>query len=605
MISAVIASVRSTVVALSVLLVGASLVAQSPVAERLAPIDVDGDGKAEVRSLQRIASAGDPASSLVLVLVERRLLTPRKGIAAARRDGLRARLHRLGQDLADAGCRAEVLSVDVYSGPRHQDGRTVLGIRRLLQAYAGKVELAGALLVGHFPDAKLVRTCNWRKKCRVSLPDQNGKKVAFPGRTRWLRRVPELVAHKCDLVLADLDGHWEKRYIGEPRGLERVEAVFAGAEHLAAGGPCAALRVSQMTYRDVFHVADGAVTVDRHGFTVEIDDTIRDHECTDLDRKSRNSIAQPEIAISRIDARGSAWSPKPEFLDSDGQPRRVAFRNGSKIPRWNTVWQPDPSLELRLLCEYLDRNHDYRTKGIPPDAHKPASIAWGLGSGIRSLRRADASWASFNEPGYDVSKKVDLQELVAWLRRPALLRTLRAHSNGRFAAFARTDVNALEKAIGGTPWSFTRRGNALVPSLRSACRAGHANFFLYRTLWENKALPSAPYVLLHTGCESISPPNHQRAFDDPSYGARQQAEALLFYTPCLAIVGRAKVFYDEPRGFSETLRRGGTVGDAWRRYFAIEATAKTWSRVGGDIGRKRSYFWSILGDWTLRMPAVK
>jgi len=33
----------------------------------------------------------------------------------------------------------------------------------------------------------------------------------------------------------------------------------------------------------------------------------------------------------------------------------------------------------------------------------------------------------------------------------------------------------------------------------------------------------------------------------------------------------------------------------------IEAKAERWGAVGGDIGRKRSYFWSVLGDATLRL----
>ena len=44
-----------------------------------------------------------------------------------------------------------------------------------------------------------------------------------------------------------------------------------------------------------------------------------------------------------------------------------------------------------------------------------------------------------------------------------------------------------------------------------------------------------------------------------------------------------------------------TVGDAWRGTFEIESNAAAWSKVGGDIGRKRTYFWSLLGDWTLRL----
>jgi len=81
------------------------------------------------------------------------------------------------------------------------------------------------------------------------------------------------------------------------------------------------------------------------------------------------------------------------------------------------------------------------------------------------------------------------------------------------------------------------------------------------------------------------------------------AEALLFYADGLALLGRAKVFYDEPRGFAETLGAGRSFGDAWRRYFELESAAGSWHEVGDDIGRKRAYFWSVIGDWTLTLKS--
>ncbi len=85
------------------------------------------------------------------------------------------------------------------------------------------------------------------------------------------------------------------------------------------------------------------------------------------------------------------------------------------------------------------------------------------------------------------------------------------------------------------------------------------------------------------------------------YGLRQGAESLLFFGNGLALVGRAKVFYDEPRGFAATLADGKTFGAAWAKYFDLESRAKRWGEVGGDIGRKRCYFWSVLGDCSLRL----
>ncbi|MCA8951188.1 MAG: hypothetical protein KDE27_16900, partial [Planctomycetes bacterium] len=311
------------------------------------------------------------------------------------------------------------------------------------------------------------------------------------------------------------------------------------------------------------------VRVAADGTAVTIDDDDRDHECTAQDRAARNPIAQPDIAVSRIDARGVALGPAPDGADFDAD------------------------LELRLLVAYFDRNHAFRTQPVAPAGDKPASVAFGLGSGMAQLRRARHAWREFVEAGYDVTAAVDLVALTAWWQRPALLRTLRAHSNGTAAVFARTDATALERALGV---------ESLPASLRGDGRHGRAGLAYYRALWQSDRATDQPYILVHTGCEAIAPPGAERlAYDHPHYGLRQHAEAILFYTPCVALIGRAKVFYDEPRGFAATLAAGGSVGDAWRRYFAVEA-AGSWQQAGGDIGRKRAYFWSLLGDFTLRLP---
>jgi hypothetical protein len=85
----------------------------------------------------------------------------------------------------------------------------------------------------------------------------------------------------------------------------------------------------------------------------------------------------------------------------------------------------------------------------------------------------------------------------------------------------------------------------------------------------------------------------------------QAGESILFFGEGLALVGRSKVFYDEPREFAETLAKGESFGAAWARYFELESNASSFGKVGGDIGRKRSYFWSVLGDWTLTLQMGK
>ncbi|HEX6812337.1 MAG TPA: hypothetical protein VF384_11985 [Planctomycetota bacterium] len=588
----------------------APLAAQSPLADvvkAFAPCDIDGDGIAEVERLESLHEAGDTKSPLVVIVVEASLLLVPQGDEARTRigpeaaDELRERVLRYGADVAAAGFRAVVVGATVHHGPPHQDGRTVLALRRLFQRLHATSPMAGAVLVGHFPDALLVRTCNWRRNEPLSLPGVDGKPVAIDAKITNVRCVPEIVAHRCDVVLADLDGAWEDVYVPGPAALPSVTAVF-GDQVPDAGGACVAMQTSEMKVVDVFHVRDGAAVADREAFTVALDAADRDHECAAADKLLGNPLAQPDIAVSRIDARGIALRCSEENFAS----AFYAFSAKDPVPmpeaplQRNVRWSPDAQRERAFLIDYFDRNHAFRTKPLPKEHRKPASASHELGSGLASLRAADPSWREFAEAGYDVPG-ADLLALMRWLQRPAVLRTLRAHSDPWGAQFAATDPAALTKEL-GTPWAWVREGERYVPSWKDH-KGGRADYAFYRALHDKKVLSDNPYLLIHTGCEAMSPPGSvEHAYDSRHYGLRAHAESILFFTPCLAIVGRAKVFYDEPRGFCEALAAGATFGDAWRRYFAVEGDAKDWNEVGDDIGRKRSYFWSVIGDWTLRLP---
>ncbi|MBL8731655.1 MAG: hypothetical protein JNN13_04715 [Planctomycetes bacterium] len=573
------------------------------VVQGFAPFDLDGDGRAEVRSLEVLAEVGDPKSPLVVVLVERRLWSSSE---AAARPALVAALHsnlrRFAGDVAAGGARVLLLAAEVHHGPPHQDGRTVLAMRRLFQRLHAVAPMQAAVLVGHFPDALLVRTCNWRRNEKLELPGKDGQPVAFAETTTNVRCVPEYVAHRCDLVLADLDGDWERRYVPGPVDLPSVTCVFGDAVP-DAGGSCQAMRTGALRVVDVFHVRDGAAVPDAAAFAVRLDAADRDHECAAADRQLGNPMARPDIAVSRLDARGLAWWPELRALDVDatvGTVRVKGFDLAGDDKATAVQWEPNDAEELRLLNGYFDRNHSFRTRPLPAEQHKPASIAHGLGSGLNELRAASAAWGDFRADGYDL-QDATLLDLLHWLQRPAVLRTLRAHSDGYFAAFARTDVDQLAREL-GTPWHWTRYGQRLSPSW-SDHQGGRADFVFYRAVHDQKVLPDSPFLLLHTGCEALSPPHAvELAYDDPRYGRFAHAESLLFFTPCLAMLGRAKVFYDEPREFAAVLGQGGTIGDTWRHYFELESQAKDWNEVGGDIGRKRAYFWSIVGDCTLRLP---
>ena len=538
-----------------------SLAAQQPsgllaCCERFTGFDLDGDGAAEIRSCEPSGSHAPALPGRVIALVESRL---------AGDPALASRLQRWGEDLLREDLGLDLVSIELAdSGAgRHRDGQLLLAVRELLRfRRTQEPGLEAVVLVGHFPDALLVRTVNWHKHERIVT----GKGTPDPhdwGKARFVRRVPEIVAHRADVVLGDLDGGWEDLWVEGPVERPTTYAVFGDAIP-EQGGPALAVDRDTIRLLDCFLVEDGACSVD--GLQVTLDPDSRDHECTAADRERPNPLPRPELQVGRIDARGLAW-------------------------RGDVA---DPALERQLLLEYFDRNHAFRTRPAGA-AFRPASVAHELGSGMHALQAASPEWQGFAETGYDCRHGVDLAELTAWMQRPAVLRTLRAHSGPHHAAFAKgSDAARLGELLGidEVPRTLTAR-----------LAQGRADAEYWRALWQHAAAGDTPHLLLHTGCEALSPPASSTVpYDDPRYGRDAHGAAMLFFTPAVAILGRAKVFYDEPRGFAETLAAAGTIGAAWRRYFEIESEGPTWSSVGGDIGRKRATFWSVLGDPTLRLP---
>ena len=172
--------------------------------------DQNHDGQAEIQELVPLAGAGK-ANQRVIMLVEDRLLKPLDGAAE-----LKPLLERWANDASADGYRADVISVKLAPSKLHQDGRYVLALREFLRAADRETKLAGVVLVGHFPDALLVRTCNWRKSGDITLHRGTPQEKAYKG-VPYLRRVPEPVAQKADIVLSDLDGRWEDVYVQPKR----------------------------------------------------------------------------------------------------------------------------------------------------------------------------------------------------------------------------------------------------------------------------------------------------------------------------------------------------------------------------------------------------
>jgi hypothetical protein len=566
-------------------------------------IDVDGDGQIEIAALTEYVAtpAANAESRVVRIFVEQRLAD----ISRSREgDPLHAALARHAADLEREGFAPRVELVTCPPAPVHQDGRYVLAFRQLLrESKRAHPNLEGAVFVGHFPEAVLVRTVNWHRSDAFTLRAGKPNETKYPEGTTWIRSVPELIAHRADIVLADLDGDWAATYTAPRTPLPSVNGAFPSGISASGGGVAVDAEWSTIDYEDFFHVDDGQVIRGDDGALFAPPSEGADLECSAADGARSNRMAVPEVSISRIDARGVALALRPELRGADGKPRAGKLAPDAKS--WHMdPWVHDAGVELDLLLDYFARNHAYRS-GELEVAFRPAAAAHGLWSGFDILRAASPHWAKIDAAGLDLPEG-DLRAVAKWLRTPAVLRTIRAHSDPWGSVYAQTDAAALLAENGGVAWSFAIEDGEFKPSLGPACGGGKLDYFLLKTLHANGLMGQGASFYIHTGCEAISPGGAGTlSFDHPGYGLRNGAEAMLFFADGLALVGRAKVFYDEPRGFCEALAEGKTFGAAWRRYFELESAAKSWGEVGDDIGRKRAYFWSVLGDWTLtlREPA--
>jgi hypothetical protein len=342
-------------------------------------------------------------------------------------------------------------------------------------------------------------------------------------------------------------------------------------------------------------------------------------ELTSADRARANPIAMPEIAVTRINPQHVAALPYTWTgelaLAADGKPRAVEDPLALGIS-----WKWDEALERRILLEYLARNHAFRS-----GAEDILPFRAGASRGNLSLDLiAAANLADFLRPANAglgsplVSDFTDLTGHVEWLKQTAVLRGISAHASPERAAFGvPADPTVLEAAAGGRPWLWQHDASTgmLEPSFRDL---GSARFELYRTLYENGMLRDAgSSFYLHNGCYvnfpwfvNDTPYDSLAGYGVYWYGQRQLAESTMFFANGLGIISRAKMFYDLPRGSMEAVGASARFGAAIRGYFQTEAAdalldpAGAWSwddhrwRV---LGHKRAYFWSMLGDPTLKL----
>ena len=555
--------------------------------------DFDGDGVAEIESLAPLfadeAGAETPTNAkLVLVLVEERLLNTISGSAYTSADVL-SRLDRLRSDMRAQGFYARGVRARVYSGPKHQDGKTVLALRGFLQATrASYPSLQGVLLVGDFPEALVVRTL---------LRRFDDERLAVQ---------PRVLARRADLVLADLDGRWHQIYHEAPTPVHELGALDVTAVPGNPGDwPCDGCRVrsadyfeSSQTFEDFFWVQDDIYFTQVVGGQLEVTmaELRAGLELSAADHAEPNPIARPEIVVSRLNPRHVAVEPEALFLDSTGRPRSVARSTGP-------TWTRSAALERRLLIEYLDRNHRHR-----------AGTTQTLRTSAMTFPEADfrlSEMSSFMQqaagPGFTAplatTTDPSLLDYANWVRQSAVLKGILAHAERRVTAFGGGyDVAALEQAAGAQIWHWVYQGGSWVPSLSDL--GTNASVKLHYSMWRNGVLGTRGAFYIHAGCDTLSPQDAEtRRYSDPGYGIEQNGEGMLFFLNGLAYLGRSKDFNDKPFGATAELAEDAErpFGAGWLAQFDVadDDTSLT------DVGRKRSYSWNLLGDWTLTLRAPR
>ncbi len=581
------------------------------IVESFSSYDYDEDGVLEITSLRHWPTESGAGTDEVetgrplVVLIDERLTVPLEG-GRAIDERLSAAIDRWLAALRDDGWRPMPIVAEVYSGARHQDGKTVLALRRLLQQlHAADPKLGGAILVGSFPEASLVRRWIWKHSDRRATFDGVSYNGPNEPRATFLAMDPELIAPRTDLVLCDLDGAWETLYREAPTEIESLRLLPEVEEGVEWPVPDRLLRARSYTaipkrFEDFFLIEDCDFEIierDETTMTIRASYQPRRPETTEADRQQPNPIARPEISVSRIDARHIAVAADPSDLDEQGSPKQVPAERGSPLDRLTR----SPELERRLLAEFFERNVAYRRSGVPTEARRGAILS-------TDLRTIDSRY--FAGLSGDFDRTVELRrattlDAVEFLRTAALVKGISAHSDPTCSMLLGSgNPERLDEAVGGGWWHWRREGDAFAPSYRDDAVASKLHFGLLRTLWENGVLKSAgPTFYLHCGCEVNTPLAAERVpYDSPEYASHLQiAENLLFYGEGLALLSRAKVFYDAPRGFAESFGgESGGFGAALSTYFEHEAQD---AGLGRDVaGYDRVYFWSILGDWTLTLP---
>lgn len=582
-----------------------------PIIGRYTNCSIAGDGIPEINALTYMPFENSypdltPDGRLALVLIEPRLFDNTGD--ASLRGALIQRLQRLKGDLRAEGLQSRFLVANLYRGPVHKDGRIVLALRRfLMEVKATFANLEGLILVGSFPESTLVRRVLWN-----------------PGR---LVVGTELISERADIVMSDLTGNWENLYRQDEFDAEEISANPDSATAAAGWADGESVRNCDFSstdgtitrsarFRDAFFLDDAIYTIlentaSPRRLRIRLYQAERNNEVAPDDRTLTNILARPDITVSRINALHVAVNPNPalvgtdnrRFLDAAGNPQTVA----SPGPLFDIASQyislftcRDFDLERTLLVRYFDRNHRFRVgafsnlpfRGAVVSGTTAFSPDWYEGL----VNAAAADFAACVK-----TANADLKQYVQFHKTPATLKYIIAHSDARISEFRAADPAALTAEVGGAPLRWVFQAGQHVPTFTGM--GGHADLVVHRAMWQHGTLRDAgASLMIHGGCNVNSVSETQSDnYVTGRYAHWNNAEGLLLYTNCIALFSRAKGFNDMPNGLADGYRLfdRANFGSCLKSYYNAQ------SNDGGlttyNIQRKRAYFWSLNGDWTVRL----
>jgi hypothetical protein len=610
---------------------------------RYTPYDINADGINEINSLKALFPNPEPyrvtTGGVVIVLVDPKLVTDDPTVQMSRLE-MSLWLGILGSDISADGFFPYFVEASVYDGSMHQDGRTVLALRRFLKEVRNNYSLAGVLLVGSFPDAALVRSVFCKENAAAKPKDFTSGSEPLMGYTGDLLALgAEFVTPRAEIVLGDLDGNWEALYRPSFSFNGYTAVPLEDSEDYPVSGQVIVTPHFQKTpilsYQDVFYIEDHQVTPTVYQGSLRLFIWSLDEpspEATYADLQNPNRIARPEILVSRIDPKRVAVMPSAPVdldgkrpLDASGRPQRLRYSYPVDV-----TWQRDRTLERRLVADYIARSHRFRL-GSNSGVFRTSAIR-AKDSGLVSpssfngvLRRSSDHFGS--SIGVDDATTLDY---VEWLKQPAVLRGIAAHSNSVLSEFGLANPIDLEFATGAVDWSgshvwrWVRRqqGAEWIVEPSFTGMGTEANFHIHRTLWENDMLADVGQVFyVHEGCGVMRPSNAETyPYNHPLYGqsgaggGMANGESLMFFANGLGLMARNKVFNDMPNGFYDAIKSTGRFGFGWRAYINSEAgkselnereadytKVEEFGRRWRTLQRKRSYFWNTIGDFTLKI----